>query len=993
MKTDYYQNKSLSNNFSTKPSYASSENKKSMKNLDNNISYSQSDENENLNSNENENNGIIFGEGGYRNNDISRNYNKNNNIPQNNYNNNLNQNNFSQFNPIYKNLNNNIRYNRGFSAQMNYQPRKTFTSFNNGKLNNSYYNITNNKRAFSGERNYRSNNSFNLNNGYRYNSNDIYTFNNQKYIPMNRNNILQSNYAPSNSNTKVVKIKRAPHDEITNNTRKNLYNNYNTFKDEKFRSVNEYFSNPLLNQTTPNIPTKNFIKDVKRLPSKKIGDALFENNPNYNKINNNMNNFGPSNSNQIIDINKNNDINRDFELPGGNNTIGYFPLKRPYSTNNYNTQNYQRINSDSQPSLSTQISSPIIPNPYAMDTVEDNEINRDDNDDDRFHNLSSTMNYLNRTAPINKMEGQPINFAQALQSSHNKLKNPDIGRRTIVKKLPPLYSNNNMNNINNPLYSKLPIMNNQMDNHIKKPIMTPIKNNIKPTISRTSTFNDNAKIKVQMIDSRGNPIQNKRDIENNSPPPAINSENIPSNYIGPNSSLNSRFNQQTSNQMMNAENMNRNYIPQNQASNTLINRNKQFYQNQRGNTYINDRVNFNQIFNQKQMISEQNNIINGQNLNENMDEESISISQIMPQHCSPDPLVTSQINQMNNMQSNGISTPKEENDGLQSQNNENDDENKNKVNISYNDFDCSGWIKNYGGVSRPGKDVEGNQKINQDSLVSITNINNVKDFNIFGVLDGHGPDGQKISEFASQFIPSQIINHPKIKCLSDPERIYEQLKENDCQIITGAYALCDEQLKNLEFDSYNSGSTCILIIHIGTHIVCANVGDSRGIVTYDDEDDGDPELDYLEAAQLSIDYKPEIEEERNRILMSGGVVEQMKNEYGQGIGPYRVWVRGANYPGLAMSRSIGDFKGKSIGVISEPGLLEYNLTETTKFFVICSDGVWKYLNNETVKNLGKSFYLNNNASGFCHQIVDHAVSEWERNDGMVDDVTVVVAFF
>lgn len=123
-------------------------------------------------------------------------------------------------------------------------------------------------------------------------------------------------------------------------------------------------------------------------------------------------------------------------------------------------------------------------------------------------------------------------------------------------------------------------------------------------------------------------------------------------------------------------------------------------------------------------------------------------------------------------------------------------------------------------------------------------------------MDGHGPDGQKISEFASQFIPSQIINHPKIKCLSDPERIYEQLKENDCQIITGAYALCDEQLKNLEFDSYNSGSTCILIIHIGAHIVCANVEDSRIIVTYDDEDDGDPELDYLEAAQLSLDYKP-----------------------------------------------------------------------------------------------------------------------------------------
>ena len=65
-------------------------------------------------------------------------------------------------------------------------------------------------------------------------------------------------------------------------------------------------------------------------------------------------------------------------------------------------------------------------------------------------------------------------------------------------------------------------------------------------------------------------------------------------------------------------------------------------------------------------------------------------------------------------------------------------------------------------------------------------------------------------------------------------------------------------------------------------------------------------MNYLEAAQLSIDYKPELLEEQKRILMSGGVVEKMKNEFGQGVGPFRVWARGKEFPGLAMSRSIGD---------------------------------------------------------------------------------------
>ena len=39
------------------------------------------------------------------------------------------------------------------------------------------------------------------------------------------------------------------------------------------------------------------------------------------------------------------------------------------------------------------------------------------------------------------------------------------------------------------------------------------------------------------------------------------------------------------------------------------------------------------------------------------------------------------------------------------------------------------------------------------------------------------------------------------------------------------------------------------------------------------------------------------------------------------LGPYRVWLKTENYPGLAMSRSIGDFVAASVGVICEPGIL------------------------------------------------------------------------
>ena len=77
--------------------------------------------------------------------------------------------------------------------------------------------------------------------------------------------------------------------------------------------------------------------------------------------------------------------------------------------------------------------------------------------------------------------------------------------------------------------------------------------------------------------------------------------------------------------------------------------------------------------------------------------------------------------------------------------------------------------------------------------------------------------------------------------------------------------------------------------------------------------------------------------------MNGGIVRKMKNELGEGVGPYRVWARDGDYPGLAMSRSIGDLKGKHLGIIPDPGILEYDLCDKSKYIVVCSDGVWEFL--------------------------------------------------
>ena len=93
----------------------------------------------------------------------------------------------------------------------------------------------------------------------------------------------------------------------------------------------------------------------------------------------------------------------------------------------------------------------------------------------------------------------------------------------------------------------------------------------------------------------------------------------------------------------------------------------------------------------------------------------------------------------------------------------------------------------------------------------------------------------------------------------------------------------------------------------------ANSGDSRGILVSFSPQNG------IKIESLTRDHKPDIPEEKERILRAGGRVHAYKGNEGENLGPERVWLGTEDSPGLAMSRSIGDGQAHSVGVISEPG--------------------------------------------------------------------------
>ena len=406
-----------------------------------------------------------------------------------------------------------------------------------------------------------------------------------------------------------------------------------------------------------------------------------------------------------------------------------------------------------------------------------------------------------------------------------------------------------------------------------------------------------------------------------------------------------------------------------------------------------------------------------------------------------------------------------------------------EINFSVNDKDIKNiknttenkeikeFIKGYNAATQPGKDKNFFTKINQDYYIIETNINGLKNFNLFGVLDGHGLYGHLISLFVGRYIINTFLNHDEIKSCYDLDELYFKLKHNNFGIINEIFVNAEKELYNEEFDSNFSGTTCIIVIQLGENLICANSGDSRAILIYNQKEllnlnnnndknnttsksnkMKDSETNFYQIKNiispfssyrnifknslrasasvssldiknlnkftqrssqrfslnkitkipdntakgifcLSNDLKPTLPLEKQRIIENGGRVEQFIENDGTTNGPYRVWVQDEMYPGLAMSRSIGDFIASSVGVIPNPEIIEYNLNNSSKYMIIASDGIWQFMSNEKVMNIANQYYPKRDPIDMCNELIREANIAWDKEGIPRDDITVVVVYF
>ena len=295
----------------------------------------------------------------------------------------------------------------------------------------------------------------------------------------------------------------------------------------------------------------------------------------------------------------------------------------------------------------------------------------------------------------------------------------------------------------------------------------------------------------------------------------------------------------------------------------------------------------------------------------------------------------------------------------------------------------TGRVKNVASQSQAGKGEDGFTKVNQDSFLVLQNEYNLKDFNIFAVMDGHGVNGHLVSRFVTKYFTSFFKKNKKMNSSNaNEDQIFYRLKKNDHDVLKRAFRHAERDIeKNSDIDANFSGTTCVMVFQIGNRILCGNVGDSRAIMVKGDK-----------AIPLSIDQKPNDPEESKRIKENGGEISQYEED-GEKSGPFRVWKKGEAYPGIAMSRSIGDFIASKLGVIPEPKFLEEKIDKDTKFIIVASDGIWEFLDNDAVKNITMPYYEKNDPNGACKELIKRATEFWNQEDIVVDDITCIVVFF
>merc|ERR1712232_830199 len=250
-------------------------------------------------------------------------------------------------------------------------------------------------------------------------------------------------------------------------------------------------------------------------------------------------------------------------------------------------------------------------------------------------------------------------------------------------------------------------------------------------------------------------------------------------------------------------------------------------------------------------------------------------------------------------------------------------------------------------------------------------------FSIYAVFDGHGQKGHDVSNFVKDNLPKLMLRDQRFRT-ADMEACLKDSFKKVQNLVTWA-----DRMKKLS--AQMSGTTCSVAIHDHEEnkLTVAHVADSTIVLgKFKTTQGGD-----VEAITLTRDHKLDLKDERARIEKAGGRVVF------DGYANHRVYAKNGRYPGLNMSRCLGDLLGHlDAGCSCEPEVSEKQIESLDYCLLVCSDGVWEFMSHdEAVKCV--SAFKPEKAMQAAETLAKEAWDRWIREEGgaVVDDITVVLA--
>jgi len=208
------------------------------------------------------------------------------------------------------------------------------------------------------------------------------------------------------------------------------------------------------------------------------------------------------------------------------------------------------------------------------------------------------------------------------------------------------------------------------------------------------------------------------------------------------------------------------------------------------------------------------------------------------------------------------------------------------------------------------------------------------DIAIFGVLDGHG--GEQVSHFCEVYLPSNIVAHPRNDVGEALKRSFNQIDEMllDSEYIAEFNTLAETSAARFNmFRTPQTVGSCAVVCCVEEHVITtANTGDSRAVICRNGQ-----------ALDLSLDHKPYLKAEYERIVRAGGWVSKDERVNDD----------------LALSRALGDLEYKenrekppSEQIINgTPDIHVHPRSEEDEFLIVACDGIWDILSSQIAVDL------------------------------------------